>query len=285
MGYDDVTIFAADIERRTLRTVETHYAGLFEDAPSLAIAEDKGEGGNLVFTGTEDDPDTIATLARLGYHDPHMVAQTVRGWHHGRNRATRSNRARQLLTEVMPSLLAAFGKTAQPDAAFIRFDRCLAGLSAGVPLLSVFYSNLDLLDLVAEIMGDAPRVAEHVTRTPALLDYVLEPQFYAPIGPAAPRMDARSRRHSAAPHPSKTCSMCCAAGPTTSSSASASRPCAAWWIRWRRRGAFHRRGRGNRRRSSLGCRMSRPGFRHQFGVVPDGTASRSSAYGKLASRN
>jgi len=174
MGHQDVDVFIAEVEA-ALRTVETHYAGLFEEAPSLAV------DGNLVFTGTEDDPDTIATLRRLGYQDASMVTQMVRGWHHGRYRATRSNRARQLMTEVMPSLLASFGKTAQPDAALIRFDRCLAGLPAGVPILSVFYSNPDLLDLVAEIMGDAPRLADHLTRAPALLDYVLEPDFYKPI--------------------------------------------------------------------------------------------------------
>jgi glutamate-ammonia-ligase adenylyltransferase len=175
MGHTDVNDFAAEVEK-VLRTVEFHYAGLFEDAPSLAV------DGNLVFTGTEDDPDTLATLTRLGYKNPVTVAQTVRTWHHGRYRAMRSNRAKQLLTEVIPSLLSALGKTAQPDTAFMRFDRCLSELPAGVPLLSVFYANPDLLDLVAEIMGDAPRLAEHLSRTPALLDYVLAPEFYAPVG-------------------------------------------------------------------------------------------------------
>ena len=175
MGHSDLQTFMTEVEK-TLRTVELHYAGLFEDSPSLAV------DGNLVFTGTEDDPDTIATLKRLGYQNPVAIAGTVRGWHHGRTRATRSNRARQLLTEVMPSLLSAFAKTAQPDAAFVRFDRCLAALSAGVPLLSVFYANPDLLDLVAEIMGDAPRLAEHLSHRPSLLDYVLAPEFYAPVG-------------------------------------------------------------------------------------------------------
>ncbi len=182
-GAHDTTAFMADVEK-VLKTVEIHYAGLFEDAPSLAITDDK-EGGNLVFTGTEDDPDTIATLKRLGYSEPATIAQTVRAWHHGRYRSTRSNRARQLLTEVMPALLSAFARTTQPDAAFLRFDKCLTALPAGVPLLSVFYANPDILDLVAEIMGDAPRLAEHVTRTPALLDYVLEPRFFNPLPDAA----------------------------------------------------------------------------------------------------
>jgi len=170
-GYDSQAQFEQDIAS-ALRTVEAHYAALFEDAPSLAIE------GNLVFTGTEDDPDTMATLRRLGFSDPSAVATAVRAWHHGRYRATRSDRARQILTEVMPALLVAFGKTTQPDAAFLRFDRCLAEQPSGVQLLSVFQANPQLLDLVAEIMGDAPRLAEHLARNPALLDYVLEPDFY-----------------------------------------------------------------------------------------------------------
>ncbi|MSO73258.1 MAG: bifunctional [glutamine synthetase] adenylyltransferase/[glutamine synthetase]-adenylyl-L-tyrosine phosphorylase [Rhodospirillaceae bacterium] len=175
MGHAELQPFMAEVEK-TLRTVEIHYAGLFEDSPSLAV------DGNLVFTGTEDDPDTIATLKRLGYQNPATVAQTVRGWHHGRTRATRSDRARQLLTEVMPGLLSALGKTAQPDAAFARFDQSLSVLPAGVPLLSMFQANPSLLDLVAEIMGDAPRLAEHLGRSPALLEYVLAPEFYFPVG-------------------------------------------------------------------------------------------------------
>jgi glutamate-ammonia-ligase adenylyltransferase len=173
-GYATCAAFEADVES-ALRTVETHYAGLFEDAPSLAV------DGNLVFTGTEDDPDTMATLRRLGFQNPSTVAAAVRAWHHGRYRATRSTRARQLLTEIMPALLAALGRTAQPDAALVRFDRCLGELPSGVQLLSVFQANPHLLDLVAEIMGDAPRLADHLARNPALLDYVLEPQFYSAV--------------------------------------------------------------------------------------------------------
>src|SRR6266567_1198473 len=81
----------------------------------------------------------------------------------------------------MPALLTAFGKTAQPDTALVRFDQSLAQLPSGVQLLATFQANPALLDLVAEIMGDAPRLAELVTRQPALLDYVLEPQFFDPI--------------------------------------------------------------------------------------------------------
>ena len=179
MGYDDVEGLSREVEFRLSR-VETHYADLFEDSPELA-----GTGGNLVFTGTEDDPDTLQTLSSLGFSDGHAVSATVRGWHHGRIRATRSPRARELLTELMPGLLAAFSQTVSPDAAFRRFDEFLTNLPAGVQLFSMFYARPGLLGSLAEIMGSAPSLAEHLSRHPNLLDGVLTGRFYKPVGNAS----------------------------------------------------------------------------------------------------
>jgi glutamate-ammonia-ligase adenylyltransferase len=177
-GYAETGAFRADLLRQ-LATVQRHYAALFEAAPGL------GEGGNLVFTGTEDDPDTLETLARLGYAQPRGVSATVRGWHHGRYRAMRSARARELLTDLMPALLKALAATASPDAAFARFDRFLEGLPAGVQLFSLLKAQPALMDLLAEIMGGAPRLAEHLSRNAGVLDAVLEGDFYAPLPPPA----------------------------------------------------------------------------------------------------
>jgi glutamate-ammonia-ligase adenylyltransferase len=177
LGYPDAETFSADLLSH-LRAVESHYARLFEDAPSLSA---EGQiGGNLVFTGVEADPDTLTTLSALGFRQPETVHATVRGWHHGRYRAMRSTRAREVLTELMPALLQALAKTHNPDTAFVRFDRFLAGLPAGVQLFSMFHSNPHLLDFVAEIMGSAPRLAEHLSRRPSVLDSVLTPDFLNP---------------------------------------------------------------------------------------------------------
>ena len=151
----------------TMRTVERHYGALFEESPTLSGP------GNLVFTGTDDDPRTLETLAELGYDDPASVAAVIRGWHHGRYRAMRSTRARELLTELKPALLTAFAKTANPNAALMKFDSFLAGLPAGVQLFSLFHSNPALVDLLAEIMGTAPKLADRLGRNPGLFDAVL----------------------------------------------------------------------------------------------------------------
>ncbi len=167
MGFADIGAFDTELLGH-LHVVENHYAKLFEHSPEL------GDVGNLVFTGTDDDPETIETLKELGFGEPATVAALVRGWHHGSYRATRSVRARELLTELMPALLKALASTANPDTAMIKFDEFLNRLPTGVQLFSLFYARPGLLDLVAEIMGSAPRLAERLSRHPTLLDGVID---------------------------------------------------------------------------------------------------------------
>jgi len=171
MGYRDREGFEKEL-MRTLRTVENHYAELFEESDSL------GGGGTLVFTGADDHPDTLATLREMGFSDPESISTAIRAWHHGRHRATRSTRSREILTELMPVILTALSSTANPDAAFRRFDELIAGLPAGVQLFSLFQANPSLLTLVAEITGGAPRMAEWLGRNPLLLDGVLATDFF-----------------------------------------------------------------------------------------------------------
>jgi glutamate-ammonia-ligase adenylyltransferase len=47
----------------------------------------------------------------------------------------------------------------------------------------LLYANPGLLDLVGEIMGDAPRLAELLSRRPVLLDAVLSGAFFTPLPP------------------------------------------------------------------------------------------------------
>jgi len=129
--------------------------------------------GSLVFTGVENDPETLKTLAGLGFGEPDLVSERIRAWHHGRYRATRSERSRQLLTELVPALLKAFSTTAQPDDAFRRFDRFLEAVPAGVQLFSLILANPRLLDVIADIMGMAPSLAQHIGFNPSLFEGLL----------------------------------------------------------------------------------------------------------------
>jgi glutamate-ammonia-ligase adenylyltransferase len=184
MGFDDERTFSAALLRE-LETVQGHCARLFERSAPLA-----GDSGSLVFTGVEDDPETLETLRRMGFHDPGHVSGAIRGWHHGRIRATRSARARELLTKLMPALLAALAATADPDAAFAQFDRFLSNLPAGVQLFSLLLAHSEMLRLIAEIMGSAPRLASHLSRSPSMLDALLDRDFLGRL-PSRADLDAR----------------------------------------------------------------------------------------------
>ena len=174
MGYPDADALAEAVRAR-LERVEAHYAALFETSIDL------GGGRALVFTGTDDDPDTLATLAEMGFGQPKAVAARVRAWHHGHIRATRDARARELLTELMPRLLHAIAEQSDPDAAFERFDEFVTNLPAGVQLFSLFRANPRLLGLVADLMGMAPRLAGHLSRHVSLFEAMLAPDFFEPL--------------------------------------------------------------------------------------------------------
>lgn len=172
-GFDDTNKFEETL-RAHLQTVQKHYAHLFESEESLS-----DRTGSLVFTGVEEDPETVATLSGMGFADAAAISAVIRGWHHGRIRATRSARARELLTSLVPALLKSLSQTADPYSAFMHFDRFLAGLPAGVQLFSMLLANRRLLDLLAEISGSAPRLSDYLGRNPGVLDALTDPGFLA----------------------------------------------------------------------------------------------------------
>ena len=174
-GFASSAAFGKALKKQALK-VEYHYARLFEEGAELAARE-----GSLVFTGTVDDPDTLNTLRLMGYADPPLVAETVRGWHFGRRQAVTSARAREVLTELVPALLKAFSQTADPDAALVAFDRALGGMPAAVELFSILKSHEPVLRLFADLFGSAPRLAEIVANRPHVLDAVIDPAFLDPV--------------------------------------------------------------------------------------------------------
>ena len=174
-GFPDTAAFSAALTAELTR-VQHHYAALFEGTPALTRGS-----SNMVFAGEADDPVTVAALSAMGFSNPAQVIASVRGWHHGRYPAVRSERARELLTEVQPLLIDALARTADPDLAFISFDRFLSELPSGVQLFSLLRANPTLLRLVADIMGSAPRLAGILSRRRRVLDAVLDPGFFGSL--------------------------------------------------------------------------------------------------------
>jgi glutamate-ammonia-ligase adenylyltransferase len=174
MGFADASAFAAVLLRHLTR-VQTSYGEVFEVVPELA-----GDGGAapLDFRGVDEAPaETVAALRAMGYGNAAPIVAAVRSWQAGRARAFRSQRARELMEAILPAVLRALSRQAQPDAAFTRFDAFLGRLPTGVQLLSLFQRNPRLLDRVAAVLGAAPSLADHLTRTPSALEGLLSPEL------------------------------------------------------------------------------------------------------------
>ena len=180
-GYDRLQSFDAAVTR-TLKAVNARYGELFAEEEPLS-----SRFGSLVFTGVDDDPETLATLARMGFSNPPRVSQTIRSWHHGRIPATRTERGRELFTRLAPRLLEAAQATGAPDTAFNRFGDFFGGLSTGVQLQSLFLAQPKLFELVVQVMAFAPRLATTLARRPAAIDAMLDPAFFQPIDLAEDR--------------------------------------------------------------------------------------------------
>jgi glutamate-ammonia-ligase adenylyltransferase len=175
MGFMDTPSFAARFVG-VLRTVERRYARLFEQESKLSA-----DTGNLVFTGQNDDPDTLKTLKKLGFERPSDISRVIRTWHYGRYRATQSVEARERLTELAPELLRVFGESRRADEALLRFDSFISGLPAGIQLFSLLGSNPALLSLIVNIMSSAPRLAEVIAAKPHVFDGMLDPGLMAEL--------------------------------------------------------------------------------------------------------
>ena len=180
-GYDRLRSFDAAITR-TLKTVNARYGELFPEEEPLS-----SKFGSLVFTGVDDDKETLATLARMGFSNPPRVSQMIRSWHHGHIQATRTERGRELFTRLAPRLLDAAQATGAPDAAFNRFADFFATLSSGVQLQSLFLAQPALFELIVQVMAFAPRLASTLARRPAALDAMLDGTFFEPIDIAEDR--------------------------------------------------------------------------------------------------
>ena len=163
-GYDTGADFEAELTTN-LQGVTQEYGHLFEQAESLS-----GEAGNLVFTGTEDDPETLETLTAMGFTRPKDISALVRGWHAGRMGAMRTARAREILTRLQPVILQRLAQGGDTDGGFMRFHNFLESLPTGVQIFSLFQSNPHVLSLLIDIITVAPRLAGFLGVNARLVD-------------------------------------------------------------------------------------------------------------------
>lgn len=171
MGQSDLATFEAQY-RAALERVARYYGELFTQGETLGTGE-----GNLVFTGSDDDPDTLETLTNMGFADAHKAIETVRKWHYGSYAATRSAAARAHLTELLPALLTTLANAGSADLGLARMDDFLSRLPGGVQLFALLRNHAQLRSLLVQFMASAPRMAEAVIHRAHVVDGLIDPAF------------------------------------------------------------------------------------------------------------
>ncbi|MEQ9258892.1 MAG: bifunctional [glutamine synthetase] adenylyltransferase/[glutamine synthetase]-adenylyl-L-tyrosine phosphorylase [Roseovarius sp.] len=94
--------------------------------------------------------------------------------------ALRSSRAHEIFQRLRPEILAKLSRSVEPARALNAFDGFLAGLPAGVQLFSLFEANPHLIDLLVDIAGTAPGLAQYLSRNASVFDAVIAGDFFAP---------------------------------------------------------------------------------------------------------
>lgn len=168
-----------------LRNVQKHYASLFEDAPPLAAIE-----GNFDFTSDTANRETLDTLRRLGYQEALAAYTFVREWLKGTHRSLKAEAAHGDLQAILPAFLVALARTGNADSAIVAADRFFSALPGGQRLLGALRTHPDLVQLLATILGTAPRLGIIVAHSPSVLDGLLDPAFFG----ALPDEELLSRR-------------------------------------------------------------------------------------------
>ena len=105
-----------------------------------------------------------------------VSADSIARWH--RMPALRNDRAIEIFSRIQPKIMAGLSRSHNPGQAVTQFEGFLGGLPAGVQLFSLFDSNPNLIDLLTDICGTAPELANYLSRNAAVFDAVLDGDFF-----------------------------------------------------------------------------------------------------------
>ncbi|MEE9273486.1 MAG: bifunctional [glutamine synthetase] adenylyltransferase/[glutamine synthetase]-adenylyl-L-tyrosine phosphorylase [Robiginitomaculum sp.] len=155
-----------------LKSVHEIYEALFSEEEDLSTAK-----GPLMFTGVSPEALSLQTLEAYGFKRGEEVWSLIAEWLGGRIRATRSERARELLTRLAPRIIEMCGNTGVPDAAFFNFAKFITRLTAGVTLFSLFVNKPQALQTLIKMITLAPPLTVTLAHSPSLIDPMVEPDF------------------------------------------------------------------------------------------------------------
>jgi glutamate-ammonia-ligase adenylyltransferase len=124
-------------------------------------------------------------LANLGFPDPDSAVRRVAEWRSGRPRSLRSAAAKRAFEGMLPALVQAIAKSADPMRALNQLADVVERLPSGVNLYRLLEARPALTTLLARILAHAPALSDQFARRPELLDTLLDSSCFTPPPAAA----------------------------------------------------------------------------------------------------
>ena len=183
---DGLAHIAAFMGLASQEALEALLGGLFSQVHALYrarfnVPERKRPIAEAILAGSEGASDAVSAMAGADFVRPEAAVETLRGWLAGHYPAVATDEVRAILGEVLEDVVEALGKTPNPDRALARLDAFLSRLPEGLPLFPMLRANTWLLNLIAVVMGVAPRMADLLGANPHLLQAALDPSFFLPM--------------------------------------------------------------------------------------------------------
>lgn len=174
MGFADWEGFER-VLRGHMRRVHQHFEQVFA-APQTEHAASDELDLTGVWQGNLDEEQACAALGQAGYGETAEVYRRVQQLRHGRSFLSLSVQGRTRMNHLLPLLLGAVGGHARPDETLYRLLALLESIARRSAYLALLVENPMALSQLVRLCGASPWLAELLTRSPHLLDELLDPR-------------------------------------------------------------------------------------------------------------
>ncbi len=177
MGYADWASFRAALDHHRERALE-HFRRLVLRPDAAAPAKHPWQA----HVGRED---RVARLAGLEFPDPRLAAEVLEALYASPRARRLIPLERERLDALLPSLLAATAREAEPCAALRRVLSVIEAIAKRSVYLVLLEEHPAALQQLVKLCAASPWIASYLARQPVLLDELIDPRtLYAPPAPA-----------------------------------------------------------------------------------------------------
>jgi glutamate-ammonia-ligase adenylyltransferase len=192
MGFDDWDAFEK-VLRGHMRRVHEHFEQVFA-APQTEHAESDELDMTGVWQGTLDDEQAHEALQRAGYNDTAELYRQLQVLAGSRSYLNMSTTGQTRVDQLIPLLLGAVGASRDPDQTLLRLLRIVEAIGRRSSYIALLVENPMALSQLVRLCSASPWIASYLSRTPQLLDELLDPRtLYSPPQREAVRNEVRQR--------------------------------------------------------------------------------------------